>query len=99
MKRNEIEGNLVGSLCIKYPWPGIARTIGVIISVIKKRILRLPGKYFTGDGALRDEVGITELQAVSMTLLSFRSQPGNRPIEDAINEHPAVAESAIVGSP
>jgi hypothetical protein len=44
----------------------------VIISVIKKRILRLPGKYFTGDGALRDEVGITELQAVSMTLLSFQ---------------------------
>jgi acyl-coenzyme A synthetase/AMP-(fatty) acid ligase len=31
-----------------------------------------PGKYFTGDGALRDEVGITELQAVSMTLLSFQ---------------------------
>jgi acyl-coenzyme A synthetase/AMP-(fatty) acid ligase len=40
MKRNEIEGNqVVGSLCIKYPWPGIARTIWVIISVIKKRIL------------------------------------------------------------
>jgi acetyl-CoA synthetase len=40
-----------------------------------------PGKYFTGDGALRDEVGITELQAVSMTLLSFPHNLGTAPIE------------------
>jgi acetyl-CoA synthetase len=53
MKRNEIEGNqVVGSLCIKYPWPGIARTIW---GDHQKR--PFPGKYFTGDGALRDEVG------------------------------------------
>jgi acetyl-CoA synthetase len=55
-EKNEIEGNQVGSLCIKYPWPGIARTIWVIISVINV-FYCLSGKYFTGDGALRDEVG------------------------------------------
>jgi acyl-CoA synthetase (AMP-forming)/AMP-acid ligase II len=43
--------------------------------------------------------GITELQAVSMTLLSFQVTTWETPIEDAINEHPAVAESAIVGFP
>jgi acetyl-CoA synthetase len=89
----------VGSLCIKYPWPGIARTIWVIISVIKKRIL-LP---FQANISLVTELyvmkwGITELQAVSMTLLSFQVITWEPPIEDAINEHPAVAESAIVPS-
>jgi acetyl-CoA synthetase len=40
MKRNEIEGNqVVGSLCIKYPWPGIARTIWGDHQRLKKRIL------------------------------------------------------------
>jgi hypothetical protein len=75
----------------------VPEPFGVIISVIKKRIL-LP---FQANISLVTELyvmkwGITELQAVSMTLLSFQ-QPGNR-FEDAINEHPAVAESAIVVS-
>ena len=57
--RNEIEGNQVtGALCVKFPWPSMARTIWGDHQRYKKRILpRSPGKYFTGDGALRDEVG------------------------------------------
>jgi acetyl-CoA synthetase len=63
MKRNEIEGNqVVGSLCIKYPWP-VARTIGVIINY-KTYFTAFPGKYFTGDGLYVMKWGITELQAV-----------------------------------
>jgi acetyl-CoA synthetase len=72
----------------------------VIISVIKKRILRLPGKYFTGDGALRDEVGYYRITGrVDDVVIVSGHNLGTAPIEDAINEHPAVAESAIVGFP
>jgi acetyl-CoA synthetase len=47
-KRNEITGNQVtGNLCIRFPWPGIARTIWETIKDIKKPIFRFPGKYFT----------------------------------------------------
>jgi acetyl-CoA synthetase len=57
-KRNEITGNQVtGNLCIRFPWPGIARTIWGDHQRYKKPIFCFPGKYFTGDGALRDEVG------------------------------------------
>jgi acetyl-CoA synthetase len=57
--RNEIEGNqVVGSLCIKFPWPGIARTIWGDHQRYKDTYFSaFPGTYFTGDGALRDEVG------------------------------------------
>jgi acyl-coenzyme A synthetase/AMP-(fatty) acid ligase len=73
MKRNEIEGNqVVGSLCIKYPWPGIARTIWGDHQRYKETYTAFPGKYFTGDGLYVMKWGITELQAVSMTLLSFQ---------------------------
>jgi acetyl-CoA synthetase len=67
----------------------------VIINVIKTRIFYLPGKYFTGDGALRDE-GIRITGRVDDVVI-VSGHNLNSPIEDAINEHPAVAESAIVG--
>jgi acetyl-CoA synthetase len=57
-RRNEIEGNqVVGSLCINFHGQELQEPFGVIIKGIKKPIFCLPGKYFTGDGALRDEVG------------------------------------------
>ena len=58
-KRNEISGNQVtGNLCIRFPWPGIARTIWGDHQRYKETYFSaFPGKYFTGDGALRDEVG------------------------------------------
>jgi acetyl-CoA synthetase len=57
----------------------------------------LPGKYFTGDGALRDEVGYYRITGrVDDVVIVSGHNLGTAPIED-INEHPAVAESAIVG--
>ncbi len=99
-KRNEIEGNQVdGSLCIKFPWPGIARTIWGDHQRYKDTYFSaFPGKYFTGDGALRDEVGYYRITGrVDDVVIVSGHNLGTAPIEDAINEHPAVAESAIVG--
>ncbi|RXR18983.1 acetate--CoA ligase [Flavobacterium amnicola] len=100
--RNEIEGNqVVGSLCIKFPWPSMARTIwGDHQRYIDTYFKAFPGKYFTGDGALRDEVGYYRITGrVDDVIIVSGHNLGTAPIEDAINEHPAVAESAIVGYP
>src|SRR5690554_426913 len=101
-KRNEIEGNqVVGSLCIKFPWPGIARTIWGDHQRYKETYFSaFPGKYFTGDGALRDEVGYYRITGrIDDVVIVSGHNLGTAPIEGAINEHPAVAESAIVGYP
>ena len=101
-KRNEIEDNqVVGSLCIKFPWPGIARTIWGDHKRYKETYFStFPGKYFSGDGALRDEVGYYRITGrVDDVIIVSGHNLGTAPIEDAINEHPAVAESAIVGFP
>lgn len=100
--RNEIEGNQVtGSLCIKFPWPSMARTIWNDHKRYKETYFTaFPGKYFTGDGALRDEVGYYRITGrVDDVIIVSGHNLGTAPIEDAINEHPAVAESAIVGFP
>ncbi len=101
-KRNEIEGNQKeGSLCIKFPWPGIARTIWGDHQRYKDTYFStFPGKYFTGDGALRDEVGYYRITGrVDDIVIVSGHNLGTAPIEDAINENQAVAESAIVGFP
>lgn len=101
-KRNEIEGNqVVGSLCIKFPWPGMARSIWGDHQRFKETYFTsFPGKYFTGDGALRDEVGYYRITGrVDDVVIVSGHNLGTAPIEDAINEHQAVAESAIVGFP
>ncbi|MBV7441027.1 acetate--CoA ligase [Weeksellaceae bacterium TAE3-ERU29] len=100
--RNEIEGNQVtGSLCIKFPWPSMARTIwGDHQRYIDTYFKAYPGKYFTGDGALRDEVGYYRITGrVDDVVIVSGHNLGTAPIEDSINEHQAVAESAIVGFP
>ena len=101
-KRNEIEGNQKeGSLCIKFPWPAMARTIWGDHQRFKDTYFStFPGKYFTGDGALRDEVGYYRITGrVDDIIIVSGHNLGTAPIEDAINEHPAVSESAIVGFP
>lgn len=101
-RRNEIEeNNVVGSLCIKFPWPGMARTIwGDHQRYIDTYFSAFRGKYFTGDGALRDEVGYYRITGrVDDVVIVSGHNLRTAPIEDAINEHPAVAESAIVGFP
>ncbi|SEH77180.1 acetyl-CoA synthetase [Paenimyroides aquimaris] len=101
-KNNEIEGNQVmGSLCVKFPWPSIARTIwGNHQRFIETYFSDYPGMYFTGDNALRDEVGYYRItgRADDVVIVSGHNL-GTAPIEDAINQHPAVAESAVVGFP
>lgn len=101
-KGNEIEGEQVtGNLCINFPWPGIARTIwGDHERYIDTYFKAYPGKYFTGDGAFRDEVGYYRITGrVDDVVIVSGHNLGTAPIEDAINEHPAVAESALVGFP
>ena len=98
----EIKGNQVdGRLCIKFPWPSIARTIWGNHQRYKDTYFSaFEGKYFTGDGALRDEVGYYRITGrVDDVIIVSGHNLGTAPIEDAINEHPAVAESSIVGFP
>ena len=98
----EIQGNQVdGRLCIKFPWPSIARTIwGNHERYRDTYFSAFENKYFTGDGALRDEVGYYRITGrVDDVIIVSGHNLGTAPIEDAINEHPAVAESAIVGFP
>ena len=100
--RNEIEVNQkIGNLCIEYPGPGIARTIwGDHQRYIDTYFTKFPGKYFSGDGALRDEVGYYRITGrVDDVIIVSGHNLGTAPIEDAINEHQAVAESAVVGFP
>ncbi|MGV6860415.1 MAG: acetate--CoA ligase [Putridiphycobacter sp.] len=98
----EIHGNQVdGRLCIKFPWPSMARTIWGNHQRYKETYFSAyEQKYFTGDGALRDEVGYYRITGrVDDVIIVSGHNLGTAPIEDAINEHPAVAESAIVGFP
>ena len=98
----ELEGNnLEGSLCIKYPWPSMARTIwGNHNRYRETYFSAFPGTYFTGDGALRDGDGFYRITGrVDDVIIVSGHNLGTAPIEDAINEHPLVAESAIVGFP
>lgn len=98
----EINGNQVdGRLCVKKPWPSIARTIWGNHQRYKETYFSAyENKYFTGDGALRDETGYYRITGrVDDVIIVSGHNMGTAPIEDAINEHPMVAESAIVGFP
>lgn len=98
----ELQGNLQeGRLCIKFPWPSMARTIWGNHQRYKETYFStFPNMYFTGDGALRDEVGYYRITGrVDDVIIVSGHNLGTAPIEDAINEHPAVAESAVVGFP
>lgn len=98
----EIKGNQVdGRLCIKFPWPSMARTIwGNHDRYRDTYFAAYENMYFTGDGALRDAVGYYRITGrVDDVIIVSGHNLGTAPIEDSINEHPAVAESAIVGFP
>ena len=98
----ELKGNQVeGRLCIKFPWPAMARTIWGNHKRFKETYFStFENTYFTGDGALRDSTGYYRITGrVDDVIIVSGHNLGTAPIEDAINEHPAVAESAIVGFP
>ena len=97
-----VEDNQVdGRLCIKFPWPSIARTIWGNHKRYKDTYFSaFKNMYFTGDAAFRDEVGYYRITGrVDDVIIVSGHNLGTAPIEDAINEHPAVVESAIVGFP
>jgi len=98
----EIKGNSVqGNLCIKHPWPGIARTVyGDHDRYIKNYFSRYPGYYFTGDGCRRDEDGYYRITGRVDDVLNVSGHRlGTAEIENAIDEHPNVVETAVVGFP
>ncbi len=99
---NELKGNSVeGNLCIEFPWPGIARTIyGDHERFQQTYFSSFPGYYFTGDGVKRDEDGYYRiLGRVDDVINVSGHRMGTAEVENAINEHPRVVESAVVGFP
>lgn len=95
----EIEGNPAeGALCYKYPWPSMARDIHNDHERYKKTYFsKYPGMYYTGDGAFRDEVGYYRITGRTDDVMLYAGQKyGTAPIENIVDEHPAVAESAVI---
>ncbi len=90
-----------GNLCIKRPWPGIARTVYGDHKRYKETYFSsYPGYYFTGDGAKRDEQGNYRITGRVDDVINVSGHRiGTAEVEDAINQHPAVVESAVVGFP
>lgn len=98
----EIEGNGVsGNLCIKFPWPGILRTTyGDHERCRQTYFATYPGLYFTGDGCLRDEDGYYRITGRVDDVLNVSGHRiGTAEVENAINMHTGVVESAVVGYP
>ncbi|WGK65703.1 acetate--CoA ligase [Croceiramulus getboli] len=90
-----------GRLAIKFPWPSIARTVYGNHKRYKETYFStFPGMYFTGDGAYRDAQGHYRITGrVDDIVIVSGHNLGTAPIENAINEHTAVVESAVVGYP
>ncbi|MDP2385173.1 MAG: acetate--CoA ligase [Bacteroidota bacterium] len=99
---NELEGNDVsGNLCIKFPWPGIIRTTyGDHERCRQTYFSAYKGKYFTGDGCLRDHEGNYRITGRVDDVLNVSGHRiGTAEVEDAINNHDLIIESAVVGYP
>ena len=99
---NEIHGNDVsGNLCIKYPWPSMIRTTYGDHSRCKEVYFSTyNGKYFTGDGCRRDENGYYRITGRVDDVINVSGHRiGTAEVEDAINTHKFIIESAVVGFP
>ena len=97
-----IEGNGVsGNLCIQFPWPGIIRTTyGDHERCRQTYFSAYPNLYFTGDGCLRDEEGMYRITGRVDDVLNVSGHRiGTAEVENAINMHEGVVESAVVGYP
>ena len=95
----ELEGQSEGILAIKQPWPSIARTIWGDHERYKRTYFSAyPGYYFAGDGALRDAQGNYRITGrVDDVVIVSGHNLGTAPIENALNQHSKVIESAVVG--
>jgi acetyl-CoA synthetase len=99
---NELKGNSVqGILCIKFPWPGMLRTTyGDHKRCYETYFSLYKGLYLTGDGAKRDEEGYYRISGRIDDVINVSGHRiGTAEVEDAINQHPRVNESAVVGYP
>ncbi len=90
-----------GNLCISKPWPGMARTIWGNHERYKETYFSAyKGKYFTGDGSKRDESGRYRITGRVDDVINVSGHRiGTAEVEDALNEHHHVIESAVVGFP
>jgi len=98
----EMTGNSVeGNLCVKFPWPGMIRTTYGDHDRCKQTYFSAyKGMYFTGDGVKRDHDGYYRiLGRVDDVINVSGHRMGTAEVENAINEHPLVVESAVVGYP
>ena len=101
-KGQEIMGNDVsGNLCIKFPWPSVIRTTyGDHERCRTNYFAAYPGLYFTGDGCYRDENGFYRITGRVDDVLNVSGHRiGTAEVENAINMHSGVLESAVVGYP
>ena len=101
-KGDILEGNgISGNLCIKFPWPGMLRTTwGDHERCRQTYFSAYPDMYFTGDGCLRDEDGHYRITGRVDDVLNVSGHRiGTAELENAINMHSDVVESAIVGYP
>jgi len=99
---NELTGNNVsGNLCIKFPWPGIMRTVYGDHERFRQTYFSLyAGKYFTGDGCRRDQDGYYWITGRVDDVINVSGHRlGTAEVEGALGKHPAVAEAAVVGMP
>ncbi|WP_223265878.1 acetate--CoA ligase [Vicingus serpentipes] len=99
---NEIEGNDVeGNLCVKFPWPSMLRTIyGEHERCKQTYFSTYKGKYFTGDGCKRDENGMYRITGRVDDVINVSGhRMGTAEVEDALDQHIDVVESAVVGYP
>jgi len=99
---NELHGNDVeGLLCLKFPWPSILRTIyGDHERCRTTYFSAFKNMYFTGDGAKRDQDGRYRIIGRVDDVINVSGHRiGTAEVEDAIDQHSGVVESAVVGYP
>ncbi|HPF78180.1 MAG TPA: AMP-binding protein, partial [Alphaproteobacteria bacterium] len=98
---NILEGKAEGAFCILDSWPGQMRSLyGDHKRFVETYFTTFPGKYFTGDGARRDEDGYYWITGRMDDVINVSGHRlGTAEIESAIDEHEAVAEAAVVGFP
>ncbi|XP_053315169.1 acetyl-coenzyme A synthetase 2-like, mitochondrial [Spea bombifrons] len=94
-------GDVSGALCIAQPWPGMARTIyGDHQRFFEAYFKSYPGYYFTGDGAYRSNEGYYQITGRMDDVINISGHRlGTAEIEDAMDEHPDVPETAVIGYP
>ena len=97
----ELEGVARGNLCIKRPWPGMMRGVwGDPKRFEENYFVQFPGKYFTGDGSERDDLGYYKITGRVDDVINVSGhRMGTAEVESALVSHPKVAESAVVGFP